>query len=55
MVPGVDAVGPAPDGRLLYFVSDNDVVGTMAEQAVLDPRRSIPLPSARMRCSWPPP
>lgn len=44
MVPGVDAVGRLPDGRRVYFVADDDAPGTMAEQAVLDPRRAVPLP-----------
>ena len=44
MIPGVDGVGRRPDGRLIYFVADDDVIGTMAEQAVIDPRRSIELP-----------
>jgi len=44
MIPGVDGVGRRPDGKLIYFVADDDVIGTMAEQAVVDPRRSIELP-----------
>ena len=42
MIPGIDGVGRLPDGRLVYFVADDDVIGTMAEQAVVDraPRRS---------------
>lgn len=44
MVPGVDGVAKLPDGRLAYFVAGDGVPGTMAEQAVLDPRRSVPLP-----------
>ncbi|WP_335972298.1 quinone oxidoreductase family protein [Streptomyces sp. CA2R106] len=44
MVPGVDAVGRLPDGGLVYFVAGDDVPGTMAEQALLDPRRAVPLP-----------
>jgi NADPH:quinone reductase-like Zn-dependent oxidoreductase len=45
MIPGVDAVGRRADGRLLYFVSDDDVIGTMAEKAVVDRRRAIELPT----------
>jgi len=45
MIPGVDGVGRRPDGKLIYFVADDDVIGTMAEQAVVDPRRSIELPA----------
>ena len=44
MIPGVDGVGRRPDGKLVYFVADDDVIGTMAEQAVVDPRRTIELP-----------
>lgn len=45
MIPGVDGVGRRPDGRLVYFVSGDDVIGTMADRAVVDPRRAIDLPS----------
>lgn len=44
LVPGVDAVGRRPDGGLVYFVADDNVAGTMAERAVTDLRRSVPLP-----------
>ncbi|WP_292873663.1 zinc-binding alcohol dehydrogenase family protein [Microbacterium sp.] len=44
LVPGVDGVGRRADGALLYFVTDDDQQGTMAERAVIDPRRSIVLP-----------
>ncbi|WP_030908099.1 quinone oxidoreductase family protein [Streptomyces sp. NRRL F-5126] len=44
LVPGVDGVGRLPDGRRVYFVADDGVPGTMADQALLDPRRSVPLP-----------
>lgn len=44
MIPGVDAVGRRPDGTLVYFVADDDAIGTMAEKAVADVRRSIELP-----------
>ena len=44
MIPGVDGVARRPDGTLIYFVSDDDVVGTMAEKAVVDQRRAIELP-----------
>ncbi len=45
MIPGIDGVGRRPDGTVVYFASDNDVVGTMADKAVLDPRRSVELPA----------
>jgi NADPH:quinone reductase-like Zn-dependent oxidoreductase len=44
MIPGVDGVGRRSDGRLIYFAADSDVIGTMAERAVVDPRRAIELP-----------
>ncbi|QMU76661.1 zinc-binding alcohol dehydrogenase family protein [Streptacidiphilus sp. PB12-B1b] len=44
MIPGVDAVGRLANGRRVYFVADDDAPGTMAEQALLDPRRAVPLP-----------
>ncbi|MFE2375752.1 zinc-binding alcohol dehydrogenase family protein [Streptomyces sp. NPDC059398] len=44
LIPGVDGVGRLPDGRRVYFVADDAVPGTMAEQALVDPRRSVPLP-----------
>jgi NADPH:quinone reductase-like Zn-dependent oxidoreductase len=44
MIPGVDGVGRRSDGRLMYFVAGDDVIGTMADRAVLDQRRAIELP-----------
>src|ERR1700744_474838 len=44
MVPGLDAVGRRPDGRLVYFVTDDGVAGTMAERALVDNRRAVELP-----------
>jgi len=44
MIPGIDGVGRRPDGRLVYFASDDDVLGTMADKALLAPRRSVELP-----------
>jgi NADPH:quinone reductase-like Zn-dependent oxidoreductase len=44
MIPGVDGVGRRPDGRLIYFVAVDDDLGTMAELAIADARRSIELP-----------
>jgi len=43
MIPGVDGVGRLPDGRLVYFAADDDVLGTMADKALVDPRRSVEL------------
>ena len=44
MIPGIDGVGRRPDGRRVYFVAADDAVGTMADKALVDPRRSIELP-----------
>ena len=44
MIPGIDAVGRRPDGKRIYFVAADDVIGTMADKAVASPRRSIELP-----------
>ena len=45
MVPGIDGVGRLPDGRVVYFVADDDFPGSMAQRAVIDVRRSIELPA----------
>jgi len=45
MVPGIDGVGRRDDGTLIYFAADDDVIGTMAERAVVDVRRSVELPA----------
>src|ERR1700753_2954377 len=44
MIPGVDGVGRRPGGKLVYFAADDDVLGTMADKAVVDPRRAVELP-----------
>ncbi|MCU7728667.1 zinc-binding alcohol dehydrogenase family protein [Actinoplanes sp. KI2] len=44
MIPGIDGVGRRADGRLVYFVGGDDVLGTMAEQVAVDPRRTVELP-----------
>jgi NADPH:quinone reductase-like Zn-dependent oxidoreductase len=44
MIPGIDAVGRRPDGRLIYFAAADDVTGTMADKALASPRRSVELP-----------
>lgn len=43
LVPGIDGVGRAPDGTLRYFVVAT-ALGAMAQQTVVDLRRSIVLP-----------
>ena len=45
LVPGIDGVGRGPDGRLRYFVLPDTAMGAMAEQTVIDTRRSVVLPS----------
>ena len=44
LVPGIDGVGRGADGRLRYFVLPDTPMGAMAEQTVIDTRRSIVLP-----------
>lgn len=44
LIPGIDGVGVDPDGRLRYFVLPDTTLGAMAEQTLIDPRRSIVLP-----------
>jgi D-arabinose 1-dehydrogenase-like Zn-dependent alcohol dehydrogenase len=44
LIPGIDAVGRAPEGELLYFVVPDTALGTMAERAVADRRRALTLP-----------
>jgi NADPH:quinone reductase-like Zn-dependent oxidoreductase len=45
MIPGIDGVGRLPDGKLVYFAADDDVMGTMADKALVDPGRSVELPT----------
>jgi len=44
LIPGIDGVGRLPNGERIYFVAPDTALGTMAEQAVADIRRSVPLP-----------
>ena len=44
LVPGIDGVGRGADGLLRYFVLPDTTMGAMAEQTVIDVRRSIVLP-----------
>ena len=44
LVPGIDGVGRGPDGLLRYFVLPDTSMGAMAEQTVIDIRRSVVLP-----------
>ena len=45
LVPGIDGVGRGADGLLRYFILPDARVGAMAEQTVIDIRRSIVLPA----------
>jgi NADPH:quinone reductase-like Zn-dependent oxidoreductase len=44
MIPGIDGVGRLPDGQRVYFAAPDDTWGSMADQAVVDLRQSVPLP-----------
>ncbi|KJC63625.1 quinone oxidoreductase family protein [Agreia bicolorata] len=46
LVPGIDGVGRAADGELRYFILPDTALGSMAEQTVIDRRRSVAIPSA---------
>ncbi len=46
LVPGIDGVGRGPDGLLRYFVLRDTAMGAMAEQTVIDARRSVVLPES---------
>ena len=40
-IPGIDGVGRMLDGRLAYFVADDELPGSMAEKTVIDVRRAV--------------
>lgn len=44
MVPGIDGVGRREDGQAVYFVADDELVGPMGTQTVIDTRRSVAVP-----------
>jgi NADPH:quinone reductase-like Zn-dependent oxidoreductase len=44
LVPGIDGVGCGVDGLVRYFILPDTTMGAMAEQTVIDTRRSIVLP-----------
>jgi NADPH:quinone reductase-like Zn-dependent oxidoreductase len=45
LIPGTDGVGRGSDGKLRYFVLDDDTpIGSMAEKTVIEIDRSIVLP-----------
>lgn len=43
LVPGIDGVGRLPDGLMVYFILPDTTMGAMAEQTVIDLRRSVVL------------
>jgi NADPH:quinone reductase-like Zn-dependent oxidoreductase len=43
LIPGIDGVGRTPAGELLYFVLPDTTLGSMAEQTLVDRRRSVVL------------
>lgn len=45
LIPGIDGVGRTADGMLRYFVMPDSTMGSMAEQASIDPRHSVALPA----------
>ncbi len=45
LIPGIDGVGRTAAGELLYFVLPDTPHGAMAEQTLVDRRRSVPLPA----------
>ncbi len=46
LVPGIDGVGRGPDGLLRYFILPDTAMGAMAEQTIIDTRRSVVLPES---------
>ncbi len=44
MIPGIDGVARTADGKLLYFVADDGLLGSMAERTVIDLRRAVRIP-----------
>jgi NADPH:quinone reductase-like Zn-dependent oxidoreductase len=46
LIPGIDGVGRASSGELLYFVLPDTPLGAMAEHTLVDRRRSVVLPAA---------
>jgi NADPH:quinone reductase-like Zn-dependent oxidoreductase len=44
LVPGIDGVALTQGGELRYFVLPDTTLGSMAEQTLIDPRRSVVLP-----------
>jgi hypothetical protein len=53
LVPGFDGVGRAPDGSLRYFILPDTSMGAMAEQTVVNLRRSVILAEDCDPDGWP--
>jgi NADPH:quinone reductase-like Zn-dependent oxidoreductase len=45
LIPGIDGVGRLPGGQLAYFILPDTTLGSMADQTVIDTRRSVELPA----------
>lgn len=43
LVPGIDGVGRTSEGELRYFILPETTLGSMAEQTIIDRRRSVAL------------
>ena len=50
MIPGIDGVARSADGKLLYFVAQDEILGSMADKTVIDTRRTVPLPEGADPC-----
>ena len=55
MIPGIDGVGRRTDGKRVYFVADDHVIGTMADKAVVDGAVPSSCPTTSTWPRWPPP
>ncbi len=54
LIPGIDGVGRDAEGDLRYFILPDTTIGAMAEQAIIDPRRSVSCQQAPTRSPSPP-
>jgi NADPH:quinone reductase-like Zn-dependent oxidoreductase len=46
LIPGIDGVGRLSDGQNVYFVTPDGRWGSMAERALIDVQRVVPLPES---------
>ncbi|HTQ04089.1 MAG TPA: zinc-binding alcohol dehydrogenase family protein [Polyangiaceae bacterium] len=44
LVPGLDGVGTLADGRRVYFLAENERLGTMAERTLAEPSLTVDVP-----------